>query len=162
MRRIGAIVVDGETFDFAKIAAGFGFVSRSVLFQVGLRAAKQLYRNELRGILKPRSFSGSGAPISPSGKRMVSFSVSRNDSVIVRSFPMNVYRARGETGPRAAARTAGKKIFRSFESGFDAEGAAETALAYVLRNSGLFTPTPNAGWNTRLKKPGSGGHEGVL
>jgi hypothetical protein len=152
MRRIGSLVFGGEGYDFAAIAANFGLVSRSVLFQVGLRTAKQLYRNELRGILRPRGFSGSGAPISPSGKRMVSFSVSRdNERVIVRSFPMNVYRAKGETGPRSAKRTAGRNLFRSFEGGFDVSGAAAAALENVLRNSELFEPVPNAGWNTGLK-----------
>jgi hypothetical protein len=120
-----------------------------VLFQVGLRAAKRLYREDLIGVLHPRSFSGSGVPLSPTGKRMVSFSILRdNNSVIVRSFPMNVYRAKGETGSRSAKRTAGKNIFRSFEGGFDASGAAATALEYVMRNSKLFQPVPNAGWNT--------------
>jgi hypothetical protein len=152
MRRIGAVTVGGESYDFSQIAAKAGNVSRNVLFQTGLRAAKQLYRNDLSGILHPRSFSGSGVPLSESGKRMVSFSVSRdNKSVIVRSFPMNVYRAKGETGPRSMKRTAGKKIFRSFESGFNITEAAETALAYVLQNSKVFEPVPDAGWNTKLK-----------
>jgi hypothetical protein len=152
MRRIGAVVVGGEGYNFAEIAAKFGYVSRSVLFQVGFRAARQLYWQKLGGILNPRGFSGSGAPISPTGKRMVSFSVSRdNKNVVVRSFPMNVYRPKGEEGPRSAKRTAGKSIFRGFEKGFDAKGAAATALEYVLENSKLFQPAPNEGWNTRLK-----------
>jgi hypothetical protein len=152
MKRIGAIAVGGTGYDFSEIADKFGLVSRSVLFQVGLRAAKRLYREDLRGVLRPRSFSGSGVPMSQTGKRMVSFSVSRdNNSVVVRSFPMNVYRAKGETGSRSMKRTAGKSIFRSFESGFNAAGAAETALEYILRNSDLFKPEPDAGFNTRLK-----------
>jgi hypothetical protein len=153
MKRIGAIAIDGDSFDFSEIADKFGYVSRSVLFQVGLRAAKQLYRKNLRGILNPRSFSGSGVPLSPTtGTRMLSFSISRdNRSVTVRSFPMNVYRAKGETGPRSMKRTAGRGIFRSFESGFNAAEAAETALDYILRNSDLFKPEPDAGFNTRLK-----------
>jgi hypothetical protein len=93
---------------------------------------------------------------------MVSFSISKdNNSVIVRSFPMNVYRAKGETGPRSTPRTAGKAIFRSFESGLDVEGMASTAIENILRNSALFKPVYNEGWHTRLKKA-PGGAEGRL
>jgi hypothetical protein len=162
MRRIGVVVVGGEGYDFSTIAEKFPFAANSVLFQIGMRAARQIYRQELAGILRPRGFSRTGAPISPSGKRMVSFSITRdNKHVIVRSFPMNVYRAEGERGPRTMKRTAGKKIFRSFEGGFNTAGVAETALENVLRNSKLFQPENNEGWNTRLKKLG-GSREGVL
>jgi hypothetical protein len=146
MRRIGAITVGGQGYNFSEIAAEFGFVSRSVLFQTGLQASKQLYRDKLSGILNPRSFSGSGLPVSDLDNRMVRFSVSRdNKSVIVRSYPMNVYRAKGETGSRSTKRTAGKKIFRSFESGINLSEMAETALAYVLQNSKAFEPVPGEG-----------------
>jgi hypothetical protein len=152
MRRIGSVVIGGEGYNVAAIAEKWPLVSRSVLFQIGLRAAKQLYRQELQGILRPRSFSGSGFPISPEGTRMVKFSVSRdNKSLVLRSFPMNVYRAKGEKGPRSAKRTAGKRIFRSFEGGFDAPGAAAAAIENVLRNSKLFQPEPGAGRGAGLK-----------
>ncbi|MDR1469327.1 MAG: hypothetical protein LBT00_08550 [Spirochaetaceae bacterium] len=138
--------------DLSSLVEHFTYMTGDALYHVGETAAKELYEEKLKGILHPRSFNYWGTPLSPKGKRMVSFSLAKNNSVIVRSYPMNVYRAKGETGPRSAKRTAGRGIFRSFESGFDAAGAAETALEYILRNSEVFKPKENKGWNTRMQK----------
>ena len=163
MGRIGAVTVDGDMPDFRDVSQKMPFFSRRVLFEVGQIAAKQLYRGALRGILRPRSFSGHGTPISPAGRRMVSYSVDRaGKAVIVRSFPMNIYRARGETGPRSAPRTAGRMIFRSFESGFNLEAAAAVGVGNALRAGGVFNPKNGEGWSTRLKKTKGGGREGVI
>jgi hypothetical protein len=155
VRRIGAITVNGEMPAFREIAEKFPYVSRSVLSQVGMKAARQFYSGELKDILHPRSFSGSGAPLAASGKREVSFSVSRdNKSLVIRSYPMNIYRSRG---PIKAKRTEGAAIFRSFEGGLDVAGMAGVALENVLRDSELFKPKPNTEWNTRLQ-----GNKGAL
>ena len=57
--------------------------------------------------------------------------------VTVGSFPMNVYRA--GPGPVSAKRTIGKGIFRSFQSSFNAQGAAADILEMLLNgNDGVF------------------------
>jgi hypothetical protein len=154
--------------DFGVLAGRFDdTIGRAVLYHTGFQAARDLYKHDLKEILRPRSFSGSGAPLSPSGKRMVSFSIATNKkSVIVRSFPMNVYREPGEKGPRTMKRTAGKKIFRSFEGNFDAEFWAQDVLADILQGA-ITEEAPNTkqgwkmSWQTKLKtlkkSPGTGG-----
>jgi hypothetical protein len=169
MRRIGAVSVDGEMVNFLVMSRGFGgAVAKSVLYYTGLRAARDLYNNDVKPLLKKHEVSFSGAPLDRAGKRMVSFSITRSGkSVIVRSYPMNVYRAKGETGPRTAKRTAGEKIFRSFESEFPAEFVAGDVLQDIMAN--VITDEPPKyrikgkwpGWQTDLKSlrktPGTGG-----
>jgi hypothetical protein len=164
MRRIGAIVIDGESFDFSQIANYFGHVSRTVLYYAGMRAARTLYSRSLKYILNAKGgFSTTDAPMSEKGKRMVSFSVAKNNSVIVRSFPMNVYRTEKGKGSRSMKRTAGKKIFRSFEGSFDAEDAVATEFRKIIQFITTDRAVWNEYWNTRLKSPrGMTGMEGVL
>ena len=139
MARIGgAMTVSGDIPDFAAAADKFPFVRRRLLANLGMRAARELYSEHLEGFLHTRSFSSTGAPLSERGRRMVSFSVNKQaDAVIIRSFPMNVYRS--GPGPRTAKRTIGKKIFRSFK--FNAQGAAVDILDRLLNGrDGIFSP----------------------
>ena len=151
MARIGAAMsVSGDMPDFAASADNFPFVSWRLLANLGMQAARTLYSGHLEGLLHPRSFSLSGAPLSKRGRRMVSFSIDRKkNAVIVRSFPMNVYRA--GPGPADAKRTIGKRIFRSFRSSFNANAAASDILNHILNGQdGIFSKSDE--WKTGLKR----------
>jgi hypothetical protein len=167
MRRIGSLVINGGTFNFWAIKEHFGFVSRHVLFKVGKATAEHLYYDEVKLLLRSHQ-TINDVGFSKTGKVLVSFSLAKNDSVVVRSFPMNVYRAKGERGPRSMKRTAGKKIFRSFESKFDVTYWAKEALEDVINDEELQEqPSMNKlykSWNnlTRLKKTKGGLKEGGL
>jgi hypothetical protein len=150
--RIGSsFSIAGDMPDWAIIAKRF-FLAYRLLANVGMKAARSLYYEQLDMTLKPRSFSSTGAPVSARGRRMVSFSVDkRRESVIIRSYPLNVLR-RGP-GPRTAKRTLGKQILRSFAASFDANAAATEALDKLLNGKdGLFTESQTDSWKTRLRK----------
>ena len=150
MAGIGAAMsVSGDMPDFAASADNFPFVRWRLLAELGMRAARTLYSEHLKGLLHPRSFSLTGAPLSKKGRRMVSFSVDREkEAVIIRSFPMSVYRA--GPGPVRAKRTIGKRIFRSFQSSFNANAAASDILNHMLNGQdGIFSKSDE--WETGLK-----------
>jgi hypothetical protein len=131
------MTVSGGMPDFAAIAEKFQFLRWRLLANVGMRAARELYSGALDEYLQTRSFSSTGAPMYGAW-RGVSFSISKGgDAVIVRSFPMNVYRS--GKGPREAKRTIGKAVFRSFKSSFKANAAAAEILERLLNEKdGLF------------------------
>jgi hypothetical protein len=152
MARIGAaMTVSGDMPDFNAAAAAFPHLRWRILANVGVRAARELYSGALDEYLQPRSFSSTGAPMY-GARRGVSFSISKTgDAVIVRSFPMNVYRS--GKGPRTAKRTLGGKVFRSFKSSFNAQAAAADILERLLNGrDGIFSREESEEWETRLKK----------
>ncbi|MDR0374406.1 MAG: hypothetical protein LBH85_01600 [Treponema sp.] len=151
--RIGAVFsVSGDTPDFAAISNRFGMAAYRLLAHVGMKAARSLYEDELINVLHPKSYSSTGAPLSERGRRMVSYSVDGSrKSVIVRSFPMNVYRL-GE-GKRTEKRWIGEKVFRSFAKSFDADSAARDALDAILSPEYQAAGSSKTGpWETLLRK----------
>jgi hypothetical protein len=146
--RIGAVFnVSGTMPDWSEIYKRYGFVAHYLLNHIGMKAARSLYYERLDMTLNPASFSPSKAPLSERGRRMVSYSVDKdNKHVIIRSYPLNVLR-RGP-GPRTAKRTLGGQIFRSFAASFDASAAAREALDMVIEKESESYPE----WTTKLHK----------
>jgi hypothetical protein len=148
--RIGSSFLVSGDMPGAVISGQFGFLAYRLLAQVGMQAARSLYHERLDMTLNPRSFSSTGAPLSKTGRRMVSFSVAKDRSgVIIRSYPLNVLR-RGP-GPRTAKRTYGKKILRSFAKSFDANAAASDVLDKLLTARMGEADT----WATKLRRNNS-------
>jgi hypothetical protein len=151
--RIGTTFsVEGNMPDWSVVSKRFGYFAYRLLANVGMKAARSLYRDWLEPIFNPRSFSSTGAPLSDRGRPMISYSVDKNrKSVIIRSFPLNVLRY--GPGPRTAKRTLGGRIFRGFGNTFDANAAALDVLDKLLNGKdGLFEESQTDNWETKLRK----------
>ena len=81
--------------DFALLSKQFPELKARMLGYIGKNAAQGLYETMLTGQelqYNPRSHSPSGAPISKSGRRMVSYSISKGlRYVSIASFPLNLF-----------------------------------------------------------------------
>lgn len=87
--------VSGQHPEFTSLARAFPELTARILGFIGKNASQGFYDNHLKGQdlnLRPSRLSSSGAPISRSGRRMASYSISKNlKYVSIASFPVNFF-----------------------------------------------------------------------
>jgi hypothetical protein len=138
---MASLIIDGSIPDFALIAKQFPLISARVLGYIGFTGARLLYRSHFRGQdiqYRPAGTSGSGAPLDRKGRRMVSYSISKNATrVKISSYPMNLFEG-GRKLRGGGIDNSRKNIIRGkFKSEYSSQIPAltDTALNNMFENT---------------------------